>query len=99
MRLFKGFGQWMEGSMMDWQIGDLYDMVVRERFRCYPLETVYSPLSCSDNLGVNVESHRGANWKRLGQNGCTAGDVRVQYTIGEASVSAFPVAPCETHTA
>jgi hypothetical protein len=25
-RVVRGFGQWLEGSLLDWQIGDLYDM-------------------------------------------------------------------------
>jgi hypothetical protein len=25
-QLLRGFGQWYEGSLLDWQIGDLYDM-------------------------------------------------------------------------
>ena len=42
-QLLRGFGQWYEGSLMDWQIGDLYDMA----------------------------------------NGCTAGDIRVNYKIAD----------------
>ena len=38
---------------------------------CYPFETGCLPLSCSGNPGVNDGSHRGANWKRLGQRAAT----------------------------
>jgi hypothetical protein len=48
---------------------------VSRRFLCTSFKTVYLPLSCSGNPGVNGESYRGANWKRLGHAARARGDV------------------------
>jgi hypothetical protein len=57
-----------------------------------PFKTVYLPLSYIGNPGVNDESYRGVNWKRLGAPGRTSGCTS-QPSSKERSLSpAFAVA-------
>ena len=48
-RVLRGFGQFLEGSAMDWQIGDLYDMyngALRRPAGCSLVHSASSDQSC-----------------------------------------------------
>lgn len=69
-RAIRGFGQWLEGSLFDWQIGDLYDMVggctpgdLRSRFYVVDPEdiSVLGQIESIENKGYRVVPYRTSN--------------------------------------